>query len=118
MSRDLRGHISEVAVAALLVLLNGLFAMRVVGLQYGHFSWETFAQAYALPENTFGPDACRDGIDNDSNGLTDCADPSCRGTPPCVRPAPTLSWPALLACTLVLAGAGLWGIRRRRMPRT
>jgi hypothetical protein len=35
---------------------------------------------------------CDDGLDNDCNGLTDCADPQCSGSPTgreCVAPAPT-----------------------------
>ena len=46
MGRDLKGRIGEVSVVALLVALNCWFAMDVVGLQYGRFSWEAFAQAY------------------------------------------------------------------------
>jgi hypothetical protein len=31
---------------------------------------------------------CTDGLDNDCNGLTDCADPACINDPACVRPPP------------------------------
>lgn len=46
MPRDLRGRIGEVSVVTLLVALNCFFAIHVVGLPYGRFSWEAFAQAY------------------------------------------------------------------------
>jgi hypothetical protein len=32
---------------------------------------------------TPSPENCSDGIDNDCNGLTDCADPACAGAPGC-----------------------------------
>ena len=32
-------------------------------------------------------EVCDDGIDNDDNGLTDCADPACSATPACEHPA-------------------------------
>ncbi len=39
------------------------------------------AGACSGPENT--PETCSDGIDNDCNGLVDCADPSCSGIGSC-----------------------------------
>jgi hypothetical protein len=36
------------------------------------------------PENTVS--ACSDGIDDDGDGLTDCADPDCGGIPACFTP--------------------------------
>jgi hypothetical protein len=48
------------------------------------------------PENTV--DACRDGIDNDGNGLIDCADPECQifaicvGYVPGTTPPPEPGW--------------------------
>ncbi len=48
------------------------------------------------PENTV--DACRDGIDNDGNGLIDCADPECQifaicvGYEPETTPPPEPGW--------------------------
>lgn len=31
-----------------------------------------------IGEASFGPSSCADGLDNDNNGLTDCADPNCK----------------------------------------
>ncbi len=75
--------------------------------------------ATGLPphEDTGGASACSDGIDNDGDGLTDCADPDCANTPPCAPAAPALS-PRLvvvLALTLSVVGMlGLWAQRRSR----
>jgi hypothetical protein len=33
-----------------------------------------------------GKEICNNGIDDDGNGLTDCADPACFGVPPCEAP--------------------------------
>src|SRR3989441_1010189 len=33
-----------------------------------------------------GPEVCGDGIDNDCDGLTDCADPDCAADPACAPP--------------------------------
>ena len=35
-----------------------------------------------------GPEVCGDGIDNDCDGLTDCADPDCAADPACAPPMP------------------------------
>ncbi|MDP3273966.1 MAG: MopE-related protein [Deltaproteobacteria bacterium] len=35
------------------------------------------------------PEDCRDGVDNNCDGLTDCADRACAGTPACVMCVPT-----------------------------
>ena len=60
-------------------------------------------------ENSSGNPACSDGIDNDNNGLIDCADPECL----CV-PAPTMTPPTLLLLAVVLGGLALFGIARIR----
>lgn len=35
-----------------------------------------------------GPESCEDGLDNDCNGLVDCADPACQPTHQCVDAVP------------------------------
>lgn len=35
-----------------------------------------------------GPESCEDGLDNDCNGLVDCADPACQPSYECVERAP------------------------------
>lgn len=65
-----------------------------------------------------GPNrGCLDGIDNDNNGYTDCADPACANSLLCFKPAPAASAPLTmaLAAVLGLVGAiGLGALRRRR----
>lgn len=65
-------------------------------------------------EDTAGAAACSDGIDNNGNGLTDCADPDCANTPPCGPAAPTMSPRAILALVGVLGMVALFGLRRTR----
>lgn len=57
---------------------------------------------------------CDDGIDNNNNGFTDCADVDCESFPGCPHPAPALSPGALVGVMLVVTGIGVAGIRRRR----
>ncbi len=53
---------------------------------------EPVSTAVALvPENTV--DACRDNVDNDGNGLTDCADPECQIFAICVGKIPETTPP-------------------------
>jgi hypothetical protein len=61
--------------------------------------------------------SCFDGIDNDGNGLTDCADPACRGTAACGGNVPTMSRYGLIACILILAAVGIYGLRTQRFFR-
>lgn len=60
------------------------------------------------------PGECDDGIDNDGNGVIDCAEPSCQGTPPCVAPAPTLSPIGVLILLVALGMVGLLSLMRAR----
>jgi hypothetical protein len=57
---------------------------------------------------------CSDGIDNNLNGLIDCADPGCQNNSPCIRPVPLAS-PLLLV--LILASLSLFALLslRRRL---
>lgn len=60
---------------------------------------------------------CDDGIDNNNNGFTDCADIDCYNFPGCPHPAPALSPLALggaLLMLVLLAGARLHRWRRLR----
>jgi len=63
-------------------------------------------------ETTGGLQACSDHIDNDGNGLADCADPACAAVPPCVTPAPALAPPWLFMLTALLALVGGLGAAR------
>jgi hypothetical protein len=56
---------------------------------------------------------CTDRIDNDNNGFTDCVDPACIGTPPCVAEAPLLSPMFLIIGIATLTFIGLLRLRRR-----
>ena len=60
------------------------------------------------------PSQCSDHIDNDGDMLIDCQDPDCANVPPCVNPAPTMSLPMLGITLLLLAGVGVFGLRRAR----
>jgi hypothetical protein len=61
--------------------------------------------------------ACRDGIDNDNNGLVDCADPGCAGKRPCLATAPVLSpWFVALLVGMLAAVGGAGIARLRRHP--
>ena len=56
---------------------------------------------------------CTDRIDNDNNGFTDCQDPACIGTAPCVAGAPALSPMFLVIGFASLTLIGLLRLRRR-----
>jgi len=49
--------------------------------------YNTAAGAYVLAIALGDPENCTDGIDNDGDGLTDCADPECVGAVGCVETA-------------------------------
>jgi len=56
-------------------------------------------------------------IDNDNNGLTDCADPACFGVPPCTAAAPLLSPTMLVVMALTLSLVGVLTVTRARRRR-
>jgi len=52
-------------LAIVLAVLNGLFAVQLIGLSYGRFTWEVWAQVYdPVP-----------GTDTDGDGIKDNVDP-------------------------------------------
>jgi len=65
-------------------------------------------------EAFLGFSSCTDGIDNDMDGLIDCADPDCSHTPPCGAPVPLMSWSPLALLVVALFSAGAFGVRRIR----
>ncbi len=56
---------------------------------WGWMDFSMVSTSRALPPTPEGPDPvrCHDGIDNDGNGLIDCADPTCKGNPIALCPA-------------------------------
>lgn len=90
------------------------------GAGYGWISYEyvsRYMSAYAsgVPQVAV-PEVCNDGRDNDFNGQTDCADPTCAEDRACVDPVTTHANetatpipdndPAGLASTIVVAAGG------------
>ena len=69
-------------------------------------------------ENAGGSQACTDGIDNDRDGLIDCADPDCAGVVPCARIAPILSPALIVVLTGVLMLVGFLGLSLRLRQRS
>lgn len=65
-------------------------------------------------EDQYGPDACVDQIDNDKNGLTDCADQACANDPICGAVAPAASRQGTLLLAGVLGILGLFALARVR----
>ena len=57
---------------------------------------------------------CIDGIDNDNDGLIDCADPDCQDQPPCARIVPTMGPNGTVVLAVVLSVVGLLGLARLR----
>jgi len=68
-------------------------------------------------ENSSGAQACSDGIDNDLNGLIDCADPACGGTFPCGVPAPAMSSRALVLLVVLFLSIGFFALTPLRFGR-
>jgi hypothetical protein len=58
-----------------------------------------------------GGGPCDDGLDNDTDGATDCGDTECAGDPACAAPAPALSWEALLISLLLIGSIALYRLR-------
>jgi hypothetical protein len=61
-----------------------------------------------VPEGGRSP--CQDGLDNDGNGLVDCADPGCKNGPMCAPPVPLLSWPVISLLLIILTVVGIRGL--------
>lgn len=63
-----------------------------------------------------GDDACGDGIDNDQNGVTDCADSSCADAAVCRAQAPVVGSTGLIVVAILLLVIGNFALvsRRRR----
>ena len=79
-------------------------------------STATATRTAAPFENAGGDQFCKDGIDNDNNGLTDCADPACGSSPSCGRVAPAMSSGPLALMIPLLAFLGVGLLARRRCP--
>lgn len=63
-----------------------------------------------------GDDACSDGIDNDGNNATDCADSSCADAAVCRAQAPVVGSTGLVVVAILLLVVGNFALvsRRRR----
>jgi hypothetical protein len=105
---------NDVVVALLLLVLNGFFVARLLGVSYSHFTWEAYAAAYGPGEGGGPIETCMDGVDNPpTNGLIDCADPDCFNALNCAARAPVMSMPGLISLGIVLASVGILVLRRR-----
>ena len=93
------------------VLSTSTAAERSTDRRPGSGDIWTFAGP-ALRENGAGDQFCRDGIDNDGDGLVDCADPDCAAVIPCATPAPLLQPFGLLVAIVLLAMVGVAALRR------
>ena len=112
----------ELTIGALVVLLNLPLAFKFGAFSQSPLAHEAFAEGAPYPTPTpapgedFNPDqSCGDGVDNDQNGLTDCADPSCFPIGPCSAPTPTTSQNGLIATVLLLLVVGGLAITRRQV---
>jgi hypothetical protein len=63
------------------------------------------------------PGGCTDGVDNDADGVTDCADPDCTNTADCPRASPAISPVGLVAAVLLLVALAFYRMRRWREER-
>jgi hypothetical protein len=71
------------------------------------------ATATITPTAETGDARCTDGIDNNLNGLVDCADGSCFGSADCAQPAPLASPLFMVLFLATLSLVGLLALRRR-----
>jgi len=101
----------QALLALTLVLLNGWIVVRLVGLPYGSFQWTVFAQTYFAESEI--PGGCSDGIDNNGDGLADCADPTCRADSSCAAAAPIMGAQGVFLAILALVLASYFGLRRQ-----
>ena len=100
-----------IGLAVVFVSLNGLAAFNFIPSSYSRFSWQAYADVVYTPkENSSGAQACSDLRDNDGDGLVDCQDPDCFGTPPCGVPAPAMSNRALGLMAVLLALIGFFAL--------
>ncbi|HVM97682.1 MAG TPA: hypothetical protein VMT89_14905 [Candidatus Acidoferrales bacterium] len=60
---------------------------------------------------------CTDGLDNEPDGLIDCADPDCATDPACTRSTPTMGHSALLILVLSLSGIAIVALVRQTKQR-
>jgi hypothetical protein len=68
-------------------------------------------------ENSSGDPACDDGFDNDFDGVLDCADSDCVGTPPCRAQAPVVSHRTLALIVVLLVAIGFFGLTPLRFEK-
>jgi hypothetical protein len=74
----------------------------------------TVTPAPGSRENATGDQACFDGIDNDGDGLIDCADPDCAFVKTCSTRAPAMSLWVMVAVAIALAVSGATLARSRK----
>jgi len=83
---------------------------NTLGTGFGYFDFSRVT-LNTLPENdpTYGPNPCKDGSDNDLNGLTNCMDPACQATPTCAQDPSNTDYFGNNACNNGIAdnGSGL-----------
>jgi MYXO-CTERM domain-containing protein len=79
-----------------------------------HTTTATATRTFSSSESDGGLQFCIDGIDNDNNGSTDCADEACASLPLCTATAPAASPPGMIMLALMLALIGLLGLSRSR----
>jgi hypothetical protein len=111
----------------IVILCNGIVAWRLVGLSYGHFTWEAFAQVYTptpIPlglglscatDTQCGSGFCVSGVCciNACTGPNQtCTAPGSAGFCTARADAPALSVPLLWTLVLLLVAFGAFSIRR------
>jgi hypothetical protein len=122
-----------IGMAAGLVLMNGIAASELLPSSYDRFTWQAYEEVVYTSTPTMTPTAtatltptpseredtepggCDDGIDNDQDGAIDCADADCLGTPPCVAPAPVMSYRSLGIVVVLLVMIGFFALTPLRL---